>query len=187
MSTATHVTTADDLLRMGDSGSRCELIEGELRKMTPAGFEHGFVIGEAHGRLWNYVGKHCLGVVTGAETGYLISRNPDTVLAPDIAFVRKERVEEVGVPKAYFPEAPALVVEVVSPGDTVDEVDDKMRRWLSAGAELAWVVHPGGRNVTVYRSLTDIRVLSGGDILDGESVIPGFRCSVSELFAQLEA
>src|SRR6185312_2473585 len=115
-----------------------------------------------------------------------IGRRPDTVLAPDASFIRKERIEVVGIPKEYFPEAPALIVEIVSPNDTAEEVDDKMRRWLAAGVELGWVVYPGGRSITVYRSLSDICVLSSGDILDGEPILPGFRCRVGDLFTPLD-
>lgn len=186
MSATSQLMTADQLLHMPSDGFRYELVEGELHKMTPAGFEHGFIIGEVHGHLWNYVGQRRLGVVTGAETGYLVSRNPDTVLAPDVAFVRNERVEAVGFPKAYFPEAPALVVEVVSPGDTVEEVDDKARRWLAAGAEAVWIIQPGGRKVTVYCSLDDVRVLTANDVLNGGDVVPGFECRVNDLFAAID-
>jgi Uma2 family endonuclease len=107
------------------------------------------------------------------------------VLAPDVSFVRKARISVSGIPKEYFPEAPALVVEIVSPGDTAEEVDDKLRRWLAAGVELGWVIYPRGRTVTVYRSLDDIRILMANDSLDGEDDVPGFRCQVGDLFSAL--
>ena len=185
MATATPITTADELLRMPDDGYRYELVEGELRKMTPTGAEHGFLSSEIDWLLRDYVKRHDLGEVFGAETGFRIGRNPDTVLAPDASFVRKERIAANGIPQEYFPEAPALVVEVVSPRDTAEEVDDKMRRWFVAGVAMAWVVYPRGRTVTVYRGLDDIRILTAGDTLDGESVIPGFRCQVADLFSAL--
>ena len=186
MSTATRITTADELLRMPDDGYRYELIEGELRKMSPAGTEHGYVISEIHGYLWMHVRKHRLGVVTGAETGFLIQQNPDTVLAPDVAFIGQERINAIGIPKSYFPEAPVLAVEVVSPDDTAQEVDEKMQRWLAAGVEIGWVIYPRGRTVTVYRALDDIHVLTSNDMLDGGSVVPGFSCRVGDLFSALD-
>ncbi|MEX2317070.1 MAG: Uma2 family endonuclease [Pirellulales bacterium] len=186
MSTATRITTADELLQLPDDGYRYELIEGELRQMTPAGFTHGFVISEVHGRLWNYISERKLGILTGAETGFIVGRNPDTVLAADVAFVRQSRVDKLGFPNEYFPEAPALVVEVVSPGDTIEEVDSKMRRWLAVGVELVWVPYPRGRTVTVYRSLDDIRVLTANDALDGGDVVPGFSVRVGDLFSALD-
>lgn len=185
MSTATRITTADELLFMPTDGYRYELIEGELRKMSPGGSQHGLLSNKIGWLLTTHVVQFDLGEVFGAETGFRVGRNPDTVLAPDASFVRKERIQKIGVPKEFFPEAPALVVEVVSPGDTAEEVDDKMRRWFSAGAELGWVIYPSGRTVTVYQSLHDIRILSGDDMLDGGEVVPGFTCRVSDLFAQL--
>jgi Uma2 family endonuclease len=185
MSTATRITTADQLLFMPADGYRYELIEGELRKMTPAGSEHGLLCNELAWRLTEHVRRHGLGQVFGAETGFRVGRNPDTVLAPDVSFIRHERVQVVGIPKEFFPEAPALIVEVVSPSDTAEEVDNKMRRWFTAGIELGWVIYPSGRTITVYCSLSDIRILSGDDTLDGGSIVPGFSCRVSDLFAQL--
>ena len=183
MSIAAKTTTADELYRMPDDGYRYELVEGDLRKMTPAGSEHGAISMELGMRLAQHVRSHQLGMVFCAETGFQIG--PDTVLAPDAAFVRQERLNEVGIPKTFFPESPALVVEVVSPCDTVEHVDEKMRHWLASGVELAWVVHPTGRTVTVYRSIEDIRVLTEKETLTGNGVLRGFQCLVGELFARL--
>jgi Uma2 family endonuclease len=185
MSAATHTTTADELFRMPGDGYRYDLVEGELRKKTPSGSAHGYVVVEVTLRLGEFVNHHELGCVFGAETGFRIGRDPDTVLAPDVSFIRKSRIAITGIPQEFYPEAPALVVEVVSPGDTADEVDDKMRRWIAAGVELGWVAYPRGRTVTVYRGLDDIRVLTESDILDGGSVVPGFTCRVGDLFAAL--
>jgi Uma2 family endonuclease len=173
MSTATRITTADELLHMPDDGFRYELIEGELRKMTPAGSEHGFLSNEISWLLTEHVRQNDLGQVFCAETGFLIGRDPDTVLAPDTSFVRKERIAVFGIPKEYFPEAPALVVEVISPSDTAEEVDDKMRRWFAAGVELGWVIHPSAHGDRLS-SVDDIRILTANDTLDGGSVVPGF-------------
>ncbi len=186
MSTLTRILTASDLFQMPNNAYRLELIEGELRPMTPAGSVHGFLTVEISARLREHSHQHKLGGVVGAETGFQIGRNPDTVLAPDVAFIRKERLSVTGIPNAFYPEAPALVVEVVSPSDTAEEVDDKMRRWFAAGVELAWVVYPTGRSVTVYRGLTDIRVLTETDTLEGDGVISGFSCRVGDLFAVLD-
>jgi Uma2 family endonuclease len=170
---------------MPDDGYRYDLIDGELRKMSPPGSAHGFVAMEVAMRLVDHVRQHQLGQVFAAETGFRVAQNPDTVLAPDASFVRKERIAVHGITEEYFPEAPALVVEVVSPGDTADEVDGKMRRWFAAGVELGWVVYPKRHTITVYRGLGDIRVLKPTDVLDGGAVVPGFTCSVGDLFAHL--
>ncbi|MGE3639187.1 MAG: Uma2 family endonuclease [Pirellulales bacterium] len=187
MSIATRITTADDLFRMPSDGKRFELVKGELRTMTPSGSAHGYVVVEVTVRLGEYVSRNGLGCVFGAETGFRIERDPDTVLAPDVSYIRKERLEATGIPDEFFPEAPALVVEVVSPNDTAYEVDDKMQRWFAAGVELGWVVYPKGHTVTVYRGLNDIHVLKADEMLDGGSVVPGFTCRVGDLFARLGA
>jgi len=186
MSTAEKITTADELFHLTKDGYRCELWRGELKEMSPTGSDHGFVVGNLSAILGHYILKNKLGRIAGAETGFLIEQNPDSVLAPDVAFVRQERIEAIGRPRVFYPEAPALAAEVASPGDTIEEVDTKMRRWLTAGAELAWVVNPRGRTVTIYRALNDIQVLTEQDTLTGESVVPGFECQVSELFDGLQ-
>ncbi len=183
MSTTARLITADELLRMPHDGFRHELIDGELRQMTPAGIEHGMRVGELHWRLGEFVHRNGLGHILAAETGFVLSCNPDTVRAPDIAFVRADRVQDP--PRGFFPGAPSLVVEVVSPSDTVYEVEQKMRGWLDAGVELGWVVTPSARTVTVYRSHNDIQLLTEKDGLQGESVLPGFVCPLKELFASL--
>jgi Uma2 family endonuclease len=182
MSTSTQPTTADQLLRMPDDGFRYELVEGELRKMSPAGSEHGMLVVNVTLRLSQHVVKAALGVVFGAETGFLLSENPDTVRAPDVAFVRKERIPDTGVPASFWPGAPDLAVEVVSPSDRFGDVEEKVQGWLSAGTRAVWVVNPRGRSVTVYGSTTDIIRLTEDDVLEGGDVVPGFSCPVGEIF-----
>jgi Uma2 family endonuclease len=168
---------------MPRDGFRYELVEGELRRMSPAGDEHGKTTMELAGPLHQYVKRNKLGKVYAAETGFLIQTNPDTVRAPDIAFVRTERIEETPRVKSYRPGAPDLAVEVTSPGDTVSEVEDKVTEWLEAGARMVWVVSPRLKTVTVYRSLTEVVALTEKDVLDGGEVVPGFQIPVAEIFS----
>lgn len=184
MTTETRQTTAEDLLRMPDDGSRYELVKGELRKMPPAGGEHGAIAMDIGTSLNNHVKANGLGRVFTAETGFRISSNPDTVRAPDAAFVRRERVEEAGLVTGYWPGAPDLAVEVVSPNDTYAQVTEKALAWLEAGALMVLVLDPGEarRTVTVYRSPRDIRVLSEKDTIDGADVVPGWKLPIAELF-----
>ena len=102
--------------------------------------------------------------------------------APDLGFVSRARIPEDGVPKTFWPGAPDLAVEVLGPGDTRREVDEKVADWLGAGARAAWVINPKRRDVTVYRSMTDVTRLSEREELEGGEVVPGFRCKVSEIF-----
>jgi Uma2 family endonuclease len=175
--------TADQLLLMPDDGYRYELIAGELRKMSPAGWKHGFVAGRLHGWLAHHVEKHNLGAVFEGETGFLLASDPDTVRAPDIAFVRRDRILVQDSTEAFWPGAPDLAVEVVSPGDTVHEIDDKVQSWLDGGASMVWVVNPKWRSITVYRSASHVAILTENDELSGEDVVEGFRCVVGKLFA----
>jgi Uma2 family endonuclease len=181
MSIATHSTTADELMRMPDDGFRYELVKGEIRKMAPAGSRHGQVALEVAWSLKQHVDANKLGVTFASETGFKISTNPDTVRAPDAAFVSRERIEKLGVPKGYWPGAPDLAVEVVSPNDSYEEVEEKVLDWLEAGTRMVVIVNPAKRVVSVYRALK-ATVLTENDVLNGEDVVPGWSVSVKALF-----
>ena len=183
MVTADKIVTAEELIRLPmGMGKRYELVRGELKTMTPAGFEHGDIAAELGTRLRAYVRAKRLGAVPAAETGYRLQSNPDTVRAPDVSFVAKARVDKVGKMKGYFPGAPDLAVEVVSPDDTASEVKTKVSEYFEAGAKLVWIIYPDTREVVVFRSARESTVLSSQDTLDGGEVIPGFSCTVAELF-----
>ena len=153
-----------------------------MRRTPPAGFEHGIRSAKIGRHLDAHVEKHKLGYVCGAETGFKIAQNPDTVRAPDAAFVRQATIDERGISKGYWEGAPDLAVEVISPGDTYTEVAEKVDEWLNAGCAMVWVVNPRRETVEVYRSPEDMIVLRGDDILEGGDVIEGFQCYVHELF-----
>lgn len=174
--------TADELLAMPDDGLRRELVDGEVSVTPPPGEEHGVVAARILIKLGSHVLAHDLGIVHAAETGFRISENPDTVLAPDAAFVSRERVERVGIGKGYRAGAPDLAVEVASPGDSFSEVEAKVARWLAAGCRMVVVVNPARRAATVYRSRDDIVLLTEGDVLDGGGVVPGWTLPLRELF-----
>ena len=182
MTTTLQRSTASELFAMPDDGFRYELVKGELRRMSPSGSEHGAIIINVSVLLAQYVKAKKLGVCFGAETGFKIASDPDTVRAPDVAFIRRERIPESGVPKKFWPGAPDLAVEVLSPGDARKEVDEKVEDWLGAGARAVWVVNPKRRTVSVYRPASEVVRLAEGDVLDGGEVVPGFRCEVSEIF-----
>lgn len=174
--------TADDLAKQPDDGSRYELVKGVLKKMSPAGFEHGICTAEIGSKLNVYVKRHKLGYVCGAETGFRISQNPDTVRAPDAAFVCQISIERQGIVKGYWEGAPDLAVEVISPGDTYAEVAEKVEAWLTAGCRMVWVINPRRETVEVYRPNADFTILRGSDTLDGGDVVEGFQCSVQDIF-----
>jgi Uma2 family endonuclease len=182
MSTTTTLTTAGELFMMPDDGFRYELVKGEVRRMPPAGSEHGAVAVNIAVVIAQFVKPHDLGVVFGAETGFKIASEPDTVRAPDLAFVRRERIPAGGIPRGFWPGAPDLAVEVVSPGDTYTEVEEKVNDWLNAGTRMVLVLNPRTRTIAVYTSHTAVERLTESDTLDGGEVLPGFACQVAELF-----
>ncbi|CAN5604528.1 Uma2 family endonuclease [soil metagenome] len=175
--------TAEDLLRMPDDGFRYELVRGELRKMAPAGHEHGGIVMNVSTPLDQHVRANDLGRVYAAETGFKLASNPDIVRAPDVAFVSRKRLEEAGDTEGYWPGAPDLAVEVISPGDSYTEVEEKVVDWLEAGTHMVAVVNPRKRLITVYRSLSEVAVLTAEDSLDGGDVVPGWRVPVASLFS----
>jgi Uma2 family endonuclease len=121
--------------------------------------------------------------VYAADTGLRLASDPDTVRAPDVALVSQARVEAVGEVEGFWPEAPDLAVEVVSPGDSYSEVEEKVFDWLEAGTKMVVVVNPRQRSATVYKSPSDITALTEADVLAGGDVVPGFELAVREIFA----
>lgn len=184
MSTELQLMTADELLALPRGEFRYELVNGELKKMSPAGQKHGRITVRLTEPLAKHVRDHQLGQVYAAETGFKLKSDPDTVRAADIAFVRRERLEVLGETESYWPGAPDLAVEVNSPSDTVREVEKKVIEWLEFGSRLVWVVSSKLHTVTVYRSLTDIVALTEKDTLDGGDVVPGFQIAIAEIFAE---
>ena len=182
MSTTTQLMTADELLKLPRGRFRYELVEGELITMSPAGSEHGAIVVNLTVLVAQHVKANHLGIVFGAETGFKIAEAPDTVLAPDVAFISREHIPESGIPKKYWPGAPDLAVEVLSPGDTAREVEKKVGQWLSAGVRLVWTINPKRRIVTAHRAFKDATIFAETDELDGEDVVPGFRCRISDIF-----
>jgi Uma2 family endonuclease len=174
--------TADELWALPGNGCRRELLDGELVEMPPAGAEHGYVEGNVYYQLQTYVQPLELGRVLVGEPGVILRRGPDRVRAPDVCFIARERIPAEGLPKTFLEFVPDLIVEVVSPGDTAAEVQQKIEEWLQAGARLVWAVYPNTRSVVAYRGLDDIRVYAEGDTLNGVPVLPGFTCPVASLF-----
>lgn len=188
MSTTTRLITADELLVLphrDKNGNDCrlELIRGELKVMSPSKPLHGVVCAEIAAELRDFVRGHSLGMVFGAETGFVVERDPDTVLGVDAAFVSNERLSAVEDLDRFFPSAPDLAVEVMSPSNTRREMDEKVALYFGAGARGVWIFNPKKRTVAVYASPSDVQILSERDTLDGGEVLPGFELELSKLFA----
>ncbi|MCP9495089.1 MAG: Uma2 family endonuclease [Pyrinomonadaceae bacterium MAG19_C2-C3] len=178
----TKLMTADELFEMPDDDFCYELVRGELKRMAPAGGEHGAKTMNLAAPLKVFVDVHNLGVVFAAETGFILEENPDLVRAPDIAFVQREHIPSSGVPKGYVKGAPDLAVEVVSPNDKLYEVDEKVDDYLAAGTLTVCIVYPKRRTVTVHRPNREPQILNINDTLDLSDVVTGFTLSVNRIF-----
>ena len=175
-----RLLTIEEFEGLPDDGWRMELVRGRVVREPPAGFDHGDVAFGIGMLLRAFVQEHGLGRVVGTDTGFILFDKPPTVRAPDIAFVREDRL---GFDRRRFaPLAPDLAVEVLSSSNTLSEIYEKVLDYLSAGTRLVWVADPDTRTVTVYRSRDEIRLLRAGDEIDGADVLPGFRRRVSDLF-----
>ena len=159
-----------------------ELVQGELVEMSPPGGIHGEIAATITIVLGNHVRQNNLGRIM-VETGYRLEREPDTVRAPDVSFIRTERLSSGGLPKAYVEGAPDLAVEVVSPYDPASEVEGKVHDYLNTGTQRVWVVYSNLRRVVAYNSDGSVRWYHEGDSLEDQELLPGFSLNISELFA----
>ncbi len=175
------VHTAADLERLSAQGHHYELIRGELRPMSPSGGPHGDATSRVSFYVNGVVYGDDLGMTFAAETGFFLERDPDTVKAPDFAFVAYERLPDP-LPEGYVPLVPDLAVETRSPNDTAREVAEKVEEWLAAGVRLVWVIEPRKRTITTHRQGRSPQFLGVGDTLDGEDVLPGLSVPVERLF-----
>lgn len=181
MSIAAKLVTAEEFYALPNHGGRAELIEGQIHPMSPANYNHGYIEHNLSGEIYIYAKQNRNGQGFGAETGFLIARDPDTVLAPDCAFVRRERIKEVERRRGFCGAHPDLAVEVISPSETKREVADKARRWLQAGVSVVWVIDPETRQATVYEG-SAIRIIGENDHLTAENLMPGFSVRLGDLF-----
>lgn len=176
-----ELMTAEDLLTLDLPNKSTELVRGRLIVREPASTYHGRVQGKLHILVGSYVLRHQLGAVFGQDTGFKIAIDPDTVRAPDLAFVNRDRLAQIA-PRGYAALAPDLVAEILAPDDRPGEVLKKVGEWLDAGVSLVWVIDPDRRVAFVYRSEGTVTAVAADGDLDGESVLPAFLC-LSEVFA----
>ena len=177
--TGSKPATEADLMAMPNDGHKYELVDGEIRRMSPAGGRHGDAGAQLIALLVAHVKARRLGRVFTPDTGFRLTSG--NVRCPDIAFVAAGRFENQKPPIGFIPLAPDLAVEVLSPDDRPREVLDKVGEYLEAGVRLVWVIDPETGTATRYRSLNDVGVLSAEHDLDGEDVLPGFRCRLAEI------
>ena len=179
--TSTALMTAEELMNLPRGYYRAELINGELIKMPLPGLPHGRIALRLSVPLAQFVWEHGLGEAYN-EIGFKLTSNPDTVLGPDVCFISKQRLEEIGEVTGYWLGPPDLTVEVLSPGDRPGKVNKKISQWLGFGTKQVWIVDPKHSTVTVYRSPSDTTTFSGSDYLEAEDLLPGFRISLDKIF-----
>lgn len=184
MATESSVTTAEELIKLPSGQGRYELVDGVLRRMTPAGHTHGRVAARIGARLTAFVDEHKLGATYAAETGFVLRRSPDTVRAPDASFVTNAHLAASELsPRGYFPGAPDLAVEVLSPDDTHSEVEEKTADWLASGCQVVVLLDPRRQVAIVRHPHGPAETLSAGDQLAVPGLLPGWSVIVGELFA----
>ena len=177
--TTRRIATEDDLRAMPEDGNKYELVDGEIR-MSPAGDRHSAVALRLGARLLAFVDQHRLGYVMGADAGYRLPGG--NIRSPDVSFVASGRFPNDRPTEDWGSLAPDLAVEVISPGDRPRHVLDKVGEYLEAGVRLVWVIDPRRGTAVIYRSLSDIRDIGIDGDLEGDDVLPGFRCRVGDIF-----
>jgi len=175
--------TAEQLAALPEDGCLYELVRGDLIKMPPAGEDHSARWGEAFYHISHFTRQHALGKVFGADVGFRLESDPDTVRSPDVAFLSQERLAAPRDRRGYFPGAPDLAIEVASPSQSVGELTQKVGDYLRAGSALVWVYYPGTGHCLVFRADGSVAELGPDDTISGENVLPGFAMKVAELFA----
>ena len=176
-----EIMTAEQLERLQIPGKSTELVRGRLVVLEPPGTYHGKLAGRLLVDVGAFVKSHRLGEVFGQDTGFKIGSNPDTVRAPDLAFLGNERLTHVAR-RGYASVAPDLVAEILSPDDRPGEVRAKIREWLSAGVRLAWELDPDRGIARVHRPDGSESVVEANGFLEGEAVLPGLRIALKDLY-----
>lgn len=172
--------TVADLLAMPDDGKRHELVAGELIELPPPILEHGETQANVGRILGNFVLPRKLGKVF-TEAGFLIASDPDSVRAPDVAFISARRIAAGRLP-AYFAGAPDIAVEIVSPSSSEPEALARALMWLDAGSAIVWMLYPDSRSAKVYRPGRNVAILGADGVLDAAPVLEGFSARVADLF-----
>jgi Uma2 family endonuclease len=183
VSDTAHLVTAEELEKFPDDDYRYELVQGRVIRMSPTGAVHGWLVMHFGSALTQHVQATGSGLVF-TELGFRLSSSPDTVRAPDLAFIRGERLPETGLPPGFWPGPPDLAIEVLSPDDRPADIRAKVAEYLAYGVPLVVVIDPDERMVITHRSSALSATLGTADILDLNDVVLGFRCKVQDIFAR---
>ncbi|HUF61766.1 MAG TPA: Uma2 family endonuclease [Verrucomicrobiales bacterium] len=179
--------TESGLQALPDDGFIHELVNGELIMRPKNNFFHGWICTRLSAVLTQFAAEHRLGVVLDSSTGFWMQNR--NCRAPDLSFVSKAHLRELNFSlrsNTFFPGAPDLAVEILSPHNTRAEMDDRLRDFFASGARLVWVINPETESVEICRSLSARQLTASGGFLDGEDVLPGFRFAIVDLFREMD-
>ena len=182
MSTSTALMTAEELLELPRGQHRYELINGELKTMSPASHDHGRIAMRIGASLAAFIWKNELGEAYAAETGFLLTTNPDTVLAPDAAFISRHRARKGRDKRGYWHGPPDIAVEVVSPSEPGPKMKEKVEQWIRYGTQQVWIVNPKNETVTIYRSPGEFTTFGRAETVAADDLLPGFKVAVADIF-----
>jgi len=174
--------TAEELFLMPDDDRPVELVDGELVWTTPTGYKHGHLVGLVYGALQDHVRSIGAGEVLAGEPGFVLRRSPDTVRAPDVAYIDASMIPGPDDELRFIEGAPDLAVEILSPTQSRASVDDKAQEYIAAGCRLAWVIYPQSRTASVWRADGTTEHFPPDGSLRGEDVLPGFELRLADLF-----
>jgi Uma2 family endonuclease len=180
-SVAQHLITVEEFEKSPNSEHR-ELVRGEVIDTLPSGAQAGVVTATVAMLLRDWA-KRGSGGNVGVKAGFVLSRDPDTVRGPDVYYITANRGSWGGTPEGFWTLAPDLAIEIISPSETADEVQQKIDDFLAAGTPLVWVVYPRTEVVVVYAAGGMARTYRGEDVIEHPDVLPGFSCKVADLFA----
>lgn len=178
----THLLTAEELMALDRDDRYFELIEGSLVEVSPPSPYRGRILSALAHLLYEAVEAQGIGYVFTGDAGFIVRRNPDTVLGPDLAVVIKGRISVEVDQERYLELAPDLAVEIVSPSNSAGEIERKTAIYLAAGVRAVWIIYPRQRQVAIHRPGAPPTLLTDQDVLTDEALLPGFETDVSRLF-----
>jgi Uma2 family endonuclease len=177
------VWTEAELEALPDNGYIHEVVDGELVMTPKEGAYHAEICVQMLTALCLFAKAHKLGAVWDSSTGFwMYNRN---CRAPDISFIRKERLLALGFKsnsQNFFPGAPDLAVEVLSPNNARAEIDERLKDFFGSGTQIAWIINPDTECVEVCHAPDQRKLVGSGADLDGEHLLPGFRYPIADLF-----
>lgn len=182
MSAQAHTATIEDMLALPEDGHRYDLIRGEIIKLAPTGGTHGEIASKIDWLIGNVVWPNKIGRTYTAEAGFVLQRDPDVLLSPDVAFVSRNRLPPDEERVGFLELPPDLAVEVLSPSESLRSIREKVSAYLEGGTQAVWVVDPVRRSLTMYLADGSMTLLSEADVLDGGEILPGLSVQVAEIF-----